>query len=144
MIPSSRQRSFTTVSLLLIAAIARFTFAGVIVCRRPPRRPRARAAINPARVLSDISARSYSARAAKILNTSFPSGMVVSMLAPCPFSTLRDTSLAWKSSITFTKSDRFLPSRSSFQTSSVSPFLRAFKHESSPGLSSVLPDAWSI
>ena len=36
----------STVSLLLIAATARFTLAGVMVWRRPPRRPRAQVTDN--------------------------------------------------------------------------------------------------
>ena len=51
-------------------------------------RPRARAAASPALVRSMISSRSNSARAAKIPKTSFPLAEEVSIVAPCPVSTL--------------------------------------------------------
>ena len=51
MIPSSSQRSPTTVPFFPIAAAASRTLAGVIFGLRPPLRPRARAAAKPARVL---------------------------------------------------------------------------------------------
>ncbi len=64
--PSSWHRSLTTVAGLPIAALAMCTFAGVIVWRRPPTRPRALAAARPALVRSEIREASKSARAAKI------------------------------------------------------------------------------
>ena len=65
------------------------SFAGVILYGRPPLRPRARAEARPARVRSEMSSRSNSARAAKIPKTSFPEAVVVSMAAPCPLRTGR-------------------------------------------------------
>ena len=50
-----------------------------------------RAARSPARVRSRISSRSNSASAAKMLNTSRPAAVVVSICAPCPVSTRRPT-----------------------------------------------------
>src|ERR1019366_1056496 len=50
-IPSSSQRSPTTVPFFPIAAAASRTLAGVIFGLRPPLRPRARAAAKAARVL---------------------------------------------------------------------------------------------
>lgn len=61
--PSSRHSSFTFVSGLPMAAMARRSFAAVILNFRPPVRPRARAAAKPARVRSAISSRSNSTRA---------------------------------------------------------------------------------
>ena len=81
-IPSSAQRSPTTVPCLPIAAAASRTFARVIFGLRPPLRPRARAAANPARVRSDINSRSNSASAAKMPKTSLPAAVVVSIAAP--------------------------------------------------------------
>ena len=80
--PNSRQSLPTTVSGFPIAAIARRNFAGVILKGAPPFRPLALAAAKPALVRSAISSRSNSASAAKIPNTSFPVGVVVSMEAP--------------------------------------------------------------
>ena len=74
-----------------MAACASRNFAAVILNGAPPLRPRARAAAIPARVRSVIKARSNSASAAKIPNTSLPAAVVVSIAAPSPVSTLRPT-----------------------------------------------------
>lgn len=55
-----------------IEAIASRTLAGVNLRGRPPLRPRARAEASPAMVRSDMSARSYSANAAKDPEHEFP------------------------------------------------------------------------
>ncbi len=86
--PSSVQSSETFVSGFPIAACANLSLAAVIFGLRPPLRPRARAEASPALVRSMISSRSNSANAAKIPNTSRPLAVVVSMLAPCPVSTV--------------------------------------------------------
>lgn len=80
--PNSRQSFPTIVSGFPIATIARRNFAVVILKGAPPFRPLARAAAIPALVRSTISSRSNSAKAAKIPNTNFPVGVVVSMVAP--------------------------------------------------------------
>jgi len=54
---------------------------GVESARRPPVRPRARAAASPSRVLATISSRWSSARTDSIPNIAWPSAVVVSM--PC-------------------------------------------------------------
>lgn len=61
--------------------------AAVILYGRPPFLPRALAAARPAIVRSEMSARSNSARAAKIPKTSFPDAVVVSMAVPSPVRT---------------------------------------------------------
>jgi hypothetical protein len=57
----------------------------------PLLRPRARAEASPARARSEIKSRSNSASDAKMPNTNFPVGVVVSIAAPWPVSTLRPT-----------------------------------------------------
>ena len=83
-------------------------------------------------VRSEISARSYSASAAKIPNTIWPAGVVVSRAAPWPVRTFRPTPRPVRSCTVFTRWCRFRPSRSSFHTTRVSPLRSAFKHEVSP------------
>jgi hypothetical protein len=61
------------------ACRARRGFSSVMTVRRPPSRPRARAAFKPACVRSRISWRSTSAIAPKMWNTSRPEEVVVSM-----------------------------------------------------------------
>ena len=58
---------------------------------RSPFRPRARADASPALVRSEISSPLKPASAAKIPKTSLPAGVVVSMAAPWPVSTLEGT-----------------------------------------------------
>lgn len=52
--------------------MASLNFAGVILYRTPPLRPRARAEAKPAWVRSTIKSRSNSAKAAKIPKTNLP------------------------------------------------------------------------
>ncbi len=78
--PSSRQSAATEVSRWAMAAWASRTWAFDSAKVRPPLRPRARAAVSPARVRSRISSRSNSARAAKMPNTRRPPAVVVSIL----------------------------------------------------------------
>jgi hypothetical protein len=87
--PSSVQSSPTLVSGLPMDAIARRSFAGVILYGRPPVHPRARAEARPARVRSAINSLSNSARAAKMPKISFPAGVVVSNAAPWPERTFK-------------------------------------------------------
>ena len=82
---------------------------------RPPFRPRARAAANPARVRSAMSSRSNSARLAKIPNTSRPLTVAVSISAPAPDSTRRPMPRSRRPSTVATKCRRSRPRRSSFQ-----------------------------
>jgi hypothetical protein len=82
-------RSATFVSFCPMAAIARRTFAAVILKGAPPFRPRARADASPALVRSEIRSRSNSASEAKMPNTSFPADVVVSIDAPWPVRTLK-------------------------------------------------------
>jgi len=63
---------------------------------------------------------------AKIPNTSFPDAVVVSFAASPPVSTLRPTPRSLWSWIVLTRWRRSRPSRSSFQTSRVSPSRSAF------------------
>jgi hypothetical protein len=139
--PSSAQRSPTLVSGLPMAAIAKRSFAGVMVYGRPPIRPRARAEARPARVRSAISSRSNSASAAKIPKTSFPAGVVVSTAAPWPVSTLKPMPWAVRSCTVLTRWRKSRPSRSSFHTISVSPARSALRQFANPGRSSRVPDA---
>jgi hypothetical protein len=94
------------------------SFWPVITGGRPPCRPRTRAAASPALVRSRIRSRSNSASAANTWKTSLPPGVVVSIASwrlqnPTPRSASPVTvSTKWRS-------DR--PSRSSFQTTRVSP-----------------------
>ena len=88
------------------------SFAG-----RPPLRPRARADLRPATVLSRIKLRSNSARAAKTWNTRRPVGERVSIFS------VSDSKLILRcssSAISLTRSAKFLPSRPSLQTTRVS------------------------
>jgi len=84
--PNSLQSSLTTVCCWPIAVMARRSLAEVILYWPPPVRPRARADARPTLVRSDTSSRSNSARAAKMPNTSLPSGVAVLIDAPCPVS----------------------------------------------------------
>ncbi len=141
--PSSAHKDPTFVSGLPMAAMASRSLAGVIFGLRPPLRPLARAEARPARVRSEIKSRSNSAREAKMPKISLPAGVVVSIAAPWPVSTLRPMPRFVRSCTTFTRCRRLRPRRSSFQTTSVSPFLSACRHEERPGRSSFLPDALS-
>jgi hypothetical protein len=110
---------------------------------RPPLRPRACAACNHAIVHSRISSRSNSARAAKMPKTSLPFAVVVSMFAPCPVSTLKPMPRSAMSCAVSTRCLRLRPSRSIFQTTSVSPLRRAFRQAARAGRSSFLLEARS-
>ena len=125
------------------AAMARRTLAGVILNGRTPVLPRARAAASPATVRSEMSARSNSAKAAKIPKTSFPDAVVVSIEAPSPVSTLRPMPRSVRSWTVLTRWRRSRPSRSSFHTRSVSPFRSAFRQAANCGRSSFLPEVRS-
>ena len=86
--------------------------------RRLPTRPSARATVRPADVRSRIMARSNSAKVPTICIIIRPAGVVVSMLSvtdrkPAPASAIR--------SIMCSKSFSERDSRSSFQTTTVSP-----------------------
>ena len=98
---------------------------------------------NEALVRSEISSRSNSASAAKMPNTSLPAGVVVSMEAPCPVSTLKPMPRCVRSCTVLMRWRRFRPSRSSFQTTRVSPSRSALSIAVRPGRSSSRPDAWS-
>jgi len=143
-IPNSRHKDPTLVSGFPMDAIANRSFAGVILGRRPPFRPRARAEASPARVRSEIRSRSNSAREAKIPKTSLPEGVVVSIAAPWPVRTFKPMPRVVRSCTAFTRWRRLRPSRSSFQTTSVSLCLRACKHAAKPGRSSFFPEAMSL
>ena len=144
MTPSSRQSAPTSVSGLPIVAMANRSLAAVIFGLWPPLRPRARADASPARVRSEISERSKSASDANMPKISFPAGVVVSMAAPCPVSTLKPTPRSVRSCTVLIRCRRSRPRRSSFQITSVSPCRRACRHAASPGRSSRLPDAASL
>lgn len=83
----------------------------------PPRRPRARAALNPACVHSRITSRSNSARDAKILKINHPCGLCVSIGSFKLHKPIFFSSNCCSSSIKFL-SDR--PRRSNFQITSTS------------------------
>jgi hypothetical protein len=86
----------------------RESFAG-----RPPLRPRARAALRPATVLSRIRLRSNSASAAKTWKTRRPAGEPVSIFSVSDSKRIFRCS---RSAMSLTRSARFRPSRSSRQT----------------------------
>lgn len=94
---------------------------------RPPTRPLARAAARPALVRSRIKSRSNSASDANRLNTRRPCAVVVSMATVARHhsdcgnqSHRRPGPLSWKSLTGVKSSFSDLPSRSSFQTITVS------------------------
>ena len=72
-----------------------------------------------------VSSRSNSASAAKMPNTRRPAAVVVSICAPSPASTRRPSPRADRSCTVLTRWARLRPRRSSFQTTSTSPFRRA-------------------
>ena len=107
----------------------------------PPFLPLALAATNPALVLSRIICRSNSAIAPKMLKTNLPPLVVVSIASvrltnPIP--------LVLKSSTSVSKCLRERPSRSSRQTTKVSPLRSWSRHLSSPGLDSLAPETVSL
>ena len=112
------------------------TLPSVITLLRPPTRPSLRAACRPARVRSTLSTRSVSARLAVTWKKKRLAGVLVSMesvgltkLIPSSFKPLmRSTSCL-----------TLRPSRSSFQTTKVSPFLRMSSAFWSPGRSVTFP-----
>ena len=73
--PSTRAISTIDCPLARIACAAE-TFSGVSAIGRPPVRPRARAAVRPARVRSRMISRSNSARAPDRRNCNRPAGVV--------------------------------------------------------------------
>ena len=91
---------------------------------RPPTRPLARAAVRPARVRSRIRLRSNSAKAAKTWNCNFPEALPVSIFSVKLSKVMLSRS---RSAMIFTRSERERPSRSSRQTTKVSPDLKAFR-----------------
>src|ERR1019366_7817382 len=110
-----------------MAAMAKRNLAEVILYWPPPLRPRARADAKPTLVRSETSSSSTSASAAKMPNTSLPSGVAVLIDAPCPVSTWKPTPLAVRSCTVLIRWRRLRPRRSSFHTRSRSPFRNAFR-----------------
>ena len=84
LIPSARQSADTEVSRCAIATWASRTWVFDSANVPPPWRPRARAAVSPARVRSRISS-------ARPRPAPRPAAVVVSICAPCPVSTRRPT-----------------------------------------------------
>ena len=117
-------------------AAAFFTSASDMAGFRPPFRPRARAACNPAIVLSRIRSCSNSARAPRIWNTKRPPELVVSMDS---VNDLKPISRSWSSWTISTRSFSERASRSSFQTTRISPFRSVRRHCDSSGRSRSLP-----
>jgi len=112
--------------------------AGVIVRGRPPTRPRARAAANPARVRSRINCRSNSANAPNRWNTNRPPAVVVSIASV----TDRNPTPRSRSAVTVSiRCGRDRPNRSNRHTTNVSPGRSESNAATSSGRSSRLPDA---
>ena len=106
-------------------------FPVVILRGRPPIRPSFLAAPSPARVRSTISSRSICARLAMTWKKNRPAGVLVSIPS------VRLLKCTWRVSNSPTRSTRpftLRPSRSSFQTTSVSPFRRWDSASARPGL----------
>ena len=97
---------------------------------RPPLRPRARAAANPALVRSRIRLCSNSASAPKMWKMSFPPVLVVSMLSVSERNPTDRSSSLW---IISTRFFNERPRRSSLQTIRVSPWRNARWHDSHSG-----------
>ncbi|CSZ26441.1 Uncharacterised protein [Shigella sonnei] len=111
-------------------------YSGESLGRRPPIRPYARAASSPAFVRSTISSRSISARAPITWKKKRPIGVLVSIESV----RLRKLMPRSRNSSTSTTRCRILrPSRSSFQTTSVSPADNVLSSFFSPGLSDFVP-----
>ena len=77
-----------------------------------------------------------------VLNSLF-AAVVVSICAPGPARTRRPTPRVNRSCAVWTRWARLRPTRSSFHTTTTSPFLRARKQLSIPGCSSRTPEAQS-
>lgn len=122
-----------------MAARAKRNLAGVILDWPPPFRPHARAAARPTLVRSETNSRSNSAKAAKIPNTSLPSGVVVLIDAPCPVSTWKPTPLVVRSCTVLMRWRKLRPKRSSFHTRSVSPSRSTFRQAVRPGRAETCP-----
>ena len=126
--------------------MAKSNFSGVILYWPPPLQPRVRTDAKPTLVRSEISARSNLAKAEKMTNTCWPSGVLVLMEALCPVNPCKPTPLLVCSCTVLMRWCKLRPRRSSFHTSSVSPDRNAFNQLMSPGRASRLPDAksWSV
>ena len=107
---------------------------------RPPIRPRSRAALIPALVLSRMRLRSYSERALKIWSVKTPLGVLVSIFSD---SDTKPMPCFSRSETIRIRSARFRPSRSSLFTQRISPARSALRQLSSSGRSVFLPLACS-
>ena len=127
-------------SAYMVVAIRTRGSSGVMG-RRPPRRPRACAAMSPARVRSWTSRRSNCASAEKRWKTSSPEAVVVSR-APSDKERNRICRLS-SSSIRVTRCVMERPRRSKRQTTKVSPETKRWTQASSPGRAVRAPEAMS-
>ena len=116
-------------------AAAFFTSASDMAGFRPPFRPRARAACNPAIVLSQIRSCSNSAKAPKIWNTKRPPELVVLMDS---VSDLKPISRSWSS---WTISTRSFSERASRCAVSRPPECRPFGGYADTATAQVVPGA---
>jgi hypothetical protein len=104
------------------AAVIRSRVSASIIGGRPPWRPRRLAAASPATTRSRVSARSYCANAPNSENSNSPWGVVVSI---CSVRDRNAIPRAFRSVTIVSRWGSERPSRSSFQTISVSPALNS-------------------
>ena len=119
---------------------ARLICSGVTLGRRPPIRPRSRAAASPAFVRWIRISRSMALIAHNTVTKNEPDGVDVSIVS---VSDRKLTCFFLNSSIRVRRCGTDLPSRSSFHTTTVSPTHNKFRSLFRPGRSSFTPLIWS-